>query len=324
MIDKEYFKQRVLQKYEENINNTSNDFYNIHFYTKKTKEKNLLKKTTVSNIIPIIVTVSTVYAGIVSVKNASVKYEQQKTETDFKNNISYDYTQDMDYQDKIYHKIINSYEDYEESKKKWNNLILMTKQDFEESAVLVIAIENTSLIGLSISNITNDENTLYVELYQSDKDININETVMSAKISKSQMRDDIKFKITGEQPHSDNFMAITEIPKNYSKEQAVKDGCFVVEDKEVLSADKNELRNFAQNKTEGFIRIAEFGYKNEVADIEYKNETYYINILDLSTGKITYKIAKELIVMRPKELDYYFVISRDAYNMEYYNCAIKY
>lgn len=324
MIDKEYFKQRVLQKYEENINNTSNDFYNIHFYTKKTKEKNLLKKTTVSNIIPIIVTVSTVYAGIVSVKNASIKYEQQKTETDFKNNISYDYTQDMDYQDKIYHKIINSYEDYEESKKKWKDLIIMTKQDFEESAVLVIAIENTSLTGLSVSNITNDEDTICVELYQSDKDININETVMSVKISKSQIRDDIKFKITGEQPHSDKFMEITEIPKNYSKEQAVKDGCFVVENKEVLSADKNELRNFAQNKTEGFIRIAEFGYKNEVADIEYKNDTYYINILDLSTGKITYKIAKELIVMRPKELDYYFVISRDAYNMEYYNCAIKY
>lgn len=319
MIDKEYFKQRVLQKYEENMNNIKNDFYDTHYYITKQNNKRLINKITISNIIPIVVTISTVYAGI-----TSVKYIQQKDKTNFEDNIGYDYSQDMNYKDKIYYKIINSYNDYEESKKKWNNLVPITEQEFEEYAVLVIAVENTSLMGINVSDITNDENSLYIELYQSDKDTNIDKNIISVKISKDKLRDDIRFKITGEQLQNDNFIPITEISENYSKEQAIKDGCFVIENKEVLSADKNELRNFAQNKTEGFIRVAEFGYKNEVADIEYKNDTYYINILDLSTGKITYKIAKELIVMRPKELDYYFVISRDAYNMEYYNCAIKY
>ena len=173
-------------------------------------------------------------------------------------------------------------------------------------------------------DITNDENSLYIELYQSDKDTNIDKNIISVKISKDKLRDDIRFKITGKQLQNDNFIPITEISENYSKEQAIKDGCFVIENKEVLSADRNQLLNFAQNKTEKFIRIVEFGITKEVVDIEYKDGTYYLNILDLNTGKLTYKFAKELIVMRPKELDYYFVISRDAYNNENYNWSIKY
>ena len=97
-MDKEYFKQRVFEKYEENLNKINNDFYN-----KNSMKLNFLKKFTIGNMIPIIATVGTVYAGI-----ATVNYFQQKTKTDFENNINYDYSQDMNYQDKIYHKIINN------------------------------------------------------------------------------------------------------------------------------------------------------------------------------------------------------------------------
>ena len=100
MIDKDHFKQRIFQKYEENKNWVNDDFYNTHFYSEKKLKSKCLKKITISNIIPIIATFSTVYAGIVA-----IDYFQQKTKTNFEDNIGYDYSQDMNYQDKIYHKM---------------------------------------------------------------------------------------------------------------------------------------------------------------------------------------------------------------------------
>lgn len=319
MIDKELFKKRVFQKYEENINNINDDFYNNHFYIKKESKFNFFKKLTISNIIPIIATFSTVYAGIVT-----INYFQQKTKTDFDNNIGYDYSQDMNYQDKIYHKIINSYDDYEDSKKKWNNLISMTTQDFDKYFVLVIAVENTSLIGLDVSNITSDTDTLYVELYQSDESTNIEESVISVKIPNEQLRENIKFNITGLQPQDDNYISINEIAKDYSKEQAIKDGCFVIENNEIISSDSNQLIDFIKNKSSKFIRIVDFKEETIITDIEYKNDKYYINRLYLDTGKKVYKIAKELLVLRPKDLEHYFVLSRDEYNNQYNICSINY
>ncbi len=318
-MDKEYFKKRVFEKYEENLNKINNDFYHNHFYTKNSMRSNFLKKFTIGNMIPIIATVGTVYAGI-----ATVNYFQQKTKTDFENNISYDYSQDMNYQDKIYHKIINSYEDYEESKEKWNNLVSMNPEEFNEYFIIVIAVENTSLIGLDVSNITCDTDTLYVGLYQSDKFTNTEESVISVKIPREELRENIKFNITGLQPQDDKYISINEIPKDYSKEQAIQDGCFVIENNKIVSSDTSQLTDFVENKTSKFIRIVDFEEETLITDIEYKDNKYYINRLYLDTGKTVYKIGKVIIISKPKGLDHFSVFSQDEYTNQYHICAIKY
>lgn len=319
MIDKDHFKQRIFQKYEENKNWVNDDFYNAHFYSEKKLKSKCLKKITISNIIPIIATFSTVYAGIVA-----VDYFQQKTKTNFEDNIGYDYSQDMNYQDKIYHKIIKSYDDYKESKKKWNNLVSMTSQDFDEYFLLIIAVENTSLIGLNVSNITTDENTLYIELYQSDSSNNIEENVISVKIPREQLRENIIFNITGSQPQNNNYIPINEISKNYSKEQAIQDGCFVIVNNEIVSSNSNQLIDFVENKSSKFIRIVDFKDETIITDIEFKNDKYYINRLYLYTGKQVYKIGKKIIILKPKGLDHYTVFSQDEYTNQYNICSINY
>jgi hypothetical protein len=319
MLDKENFKQRVFEKYEENSKKINDDFYNVHFYTQKKIRFNLLKKYLISNLIPIIVTVGTVYAGV-----ATVNYFKQKSKTDFENNIDYDYSQDMNYQDKIYHKVISSYDDYEKAKEKWNNLVSMNSEDFNEYFILVIAVENTSLIGLDVSNITSDTDNLYVELYQSDKFTNTEESVISVKISREQLRENIKFNITGLQPQDDKYISINEISKDYSKEQAIKDGCFVIENNEIMSSNTNQIIDFVENKSSKFIRIVDFEQETIITDIEYKDNKYYINRLYLDTGKTVYKIGKDIIISKPKNLDHYLVFSQDEYTNQYHICSIKY
>ena len=318
-MDKEIFKQRVFEKYEDSLNLIQDDFYNNHFYKEKKKGFVFFRKISTSTIIPIIATIGTVYAGV-----AAVNYFQQKTKTDFENNVNYDYLQDMKYEDKIYSKVLNSYEEYDKSKEKWKNLVSMTSQDFNEYFVLVIAVENTSLIGLEVSNITCDTNNMYVELYQSDQNVNFEENVISVKIPREQLRENIKFKITGRQVKSDKYIPLKEIPKNYSKEQAIKDNCFVIDNNNVISSDSNQLINFAENINEKFIRIVDFEKETTITDIEFKDDKYYINILLLETGDITYKNCTTIKVLRLKGESNYRVHTQDEYNHQYTICRVNY
>ena len=76
----------------------------------------------------------------------------------------YDYTQDMEYEDKIYHKAIYTYEEYQIYKDRWNDILDMTEKDFENSFMIITAVENTSMIGLTISNIYVENDILNIEL----------------------------------------------------------------------------------------------------------------------------------------------------------------
>lgn len=314
-MDKEAFKQRVFEKYKNNLNNTTDDFYNNHFYIEKKSNLNYFKAISFNTILSTITIVGTVYAGIIA-----VNYFQQRTKTDFKNNINYDYSQDMNYEDKIYSKVINSYDEYKKSQNIWNNLVQMTASEFDSYFLLIIAVENTSLIGLDISDITSDADNLYIELYQSEKADDIEKNVISVKIPNEKLRKNIKFKIIGEKVNYSNYIPINEIQKNYSKDQAIKDNCFVVDNYNVISSDPNQLIDFVNNKNNNFIRIVDFEQETIITDIEFKDNKYYINRLSLENNSITYKIYKEVIIMRLKGQSYYSVFAQDEYNNQYGIC----
>lgn len=76
----------------------------------------------------------------------------------------YDFTQDMEWKDKIYHKKINNYEEYLKIKSRWKDILDMNETDFANSFMVITAIENTDMLGLTVDNIETDENTLYISL----------------------------------------------------------------------------------------------------------------------------------------------------------------
>lgn len=98
---------------------------------------------------------------------------------------TYDFTQDMEYKDKFYHKIISNYDEYMIYKNRWNDICDMDEQDFENNFMIITAIENTSMLGLDIYEIHKDENILYIDFDVSKENYDNNETCNSIIIPNS-------------------------------------------------------------------------------------------------------------------------------------------
>lgn len=223
---------------------------------------------TIINFIIIILTITGVtYAGI-----TAYKIIQKETKTNFNN---YDYNEDMQYYDGIYYKKITTYQIYKKDLEKWNELVEMTEDDFENYFVVVLAGENYDTTGLYISDITANEENLYIDLRKKDNwDGN---TVISSKIEKDLYRENIIIRNNPNVPDTSNeFVSIEEIPLGYTIEQALQDGCFVIKYNKVISNEKKLFERFienANNGVQGFIRIYEHNIIDNVTiiDIECKN-----------------------------------------------------
>ena len=74
----------------------------------------------------------------------------------------YDYTDDMEYQGKVYYKKIENYDDYLVVRERWNDIIDISKEDFNNYFMIITAVENTSMADTTIANIYVDEDTLYI------------------------------------------------------------------------------------------------------------------------------------------------------------------
>lgn len=119
------------------------------------------------------------------------KYEYKAFNPSFENN--YDFTQDMIYKDSIYYKKINNYEEYTTIKNRWNDIIEMKETDFENNFMVITAIENTSMLELTIDKVETDNNNLYISLikYEDGQTHDKNETCISLKISREMERENI-------------------------------------------------------------------------------------------------------------------------------------
>lgn len=126
------------------------------------------------------------------------KYEYKSFKPTFKTSPEstgddYDFTQDMIYKDGIYYKKINDYEEYNKVKSRWNDILDMTKSDFENNFMVITAIENTSMLGLTVDKIETDNNNIYISLihYEDGIEYDENETCISYIISRDMERENI-------------------------------------------------------------------------------------------------------------------------------------
>lgn len=239
---------------------------------KISNDKSYVKNNSIiKNLINFII-ISIVVTGVTYAGTAVYKFIQNETKTDFSN---YDYNEDMKCYDGIYYKTINSYQTYMNDLEKWKELIEMAEEDFENYFLIVIAGENYNTTGLYISDIKSDNENLYIDLNK--KDNWDGSTVISSKIEKDLYRENIVIRNNPNVPNvSSKFIDIEEIPLGYTKEQAIQDGCFVIEYNKVVSDDKEELERFIENVNkgiEGFIRIYQYDIIENVTiiDLECKN-----------------------------------------------------
>lgn len=85
---------------------------------------------------------------------------------------NYDLRDTMEEQNMILYKKIDNYQEYKEIKDKWDNILDMKEQDFEDNFMMITSIWNDEMIGLVVDNIEIDNDTLYISLI---KDLNMKE-----------------------------------------------------------------------------------------------------------------------------------------------------
>lgn len=301
MLSEKDFENKVWDKYHKNKNDSK--CYNEKF--KSLENKINLTKIAAICVLTLIGTSSLTYVGAILYE----KYLQKASSSqyEFTGSAIEKYKDlDMKYQNGFYYKKADNYEDYMKCKEKLSGLIDVEKKDFENNFIIVILAENTDMPGIKITNITNDEETLYIEVDKNSYEDSIcnNKYLVSSMISKENEKESIVInkKIYNTTP--DNYVDIKELPKDYTKEDALKDNCLVIEDNIMSNSDKEKLGKFINNtkhNIEDFIRIAK--YETD------KNNKISVTIVDLQ-----YKENKYLVCM-----DYTRNIVKNEENEYYYN-----
>lgn len=101
-----------------------------------------------------------------------------------------DPTYRFEYQDGIYHEKITDFEEYSEIKKSWTNMLDMSEEDFNNNFMIITAIENISMLGLTLDKVETSESTIYVSLIK-DEETNEENTAISIILPKSMDRENI-------------------------------------------------------------------------------------------------------------------------------------
>lgn len=263
----------------------------------KRKMNNKLHKVIINTMLIIICLAGVTYAGV-----TIYKFIQNETTTDFKNNPEYDdYSVDMSYSDGIYYKAILNYQNYVEDKKKWTGLVDMTEKDFDEYFIVVIAGENYNTTGLYISDISTDEDNIYIDLKK--KDTYDGSTIISTKLEKKMYRNNIVIKNNPNVPEiSEEFVSIEKIPIGYTKEDALNDGLFVIDTNKIISEEKERFDEFIENANNGiedYIRIydCDIAQNIMIIDIECKNGRINMSQCNKSQseGQIIYNSGNKIV-----------------------------
>lgn len=251
-------------------------------YTLKTKQKNeiyyKIRKLVTTTITIVLVLLGT--SGLVYGLTTVYEYFTQKTAV---SGHSYNDEEDMEYMNEFYYKKITNFNDYLKYKEKMSNLIEMTEEDFKDNFLLIIMPKYTNMYGIYVYDMETDDNTLYIEIDRKDNDEKQKE-ILSIKISNELNKEQINIDRRKKIPKSDDYVPLEELPKDYSKEQAILDNCVVVYNSEVISNNKSRIEEFVENtknNKEDFIRIVRTqeypGFSNYnmcIFDIQYKSNEY--------------------------------------------------
>lgn len=284
------------------INYFTNIDYEIpEFILKNTKRtiKNLNKdsriveviKKLIITLIGIMILTSGVYAGVkyvVDKKNYSEKVIE-KEDMDFVGYFTSLKAGALEYQDGIEYQIIDNYQKYLEVKE-FVNIPDMSENDFNEY-FLVFILPGYGRADLRIRDMETTEDTLKINVETREGSNNRYDEYVNlcTKVSNDMKREKIEVVYLNNKPNMSNYAKLDDVPYDYKKEQAIEDGCVVLDNGRFVT-DKNGIKNFISRTQSGKndnIRIVQYhGYflsdheKNLdgafIIDIEFKNGKYII------------------------------------------------
>lgn len=279
------FIDGIWNKYDAYSKNEIKDrFFKKHLYKHTEYYKSI--GTLLSLILIILGSIGITYSRNSLYKEIPQSNSQANTAREINYN---DFYGDLKVEDGKLYKKIFTYQDYLSSKEKFGNIVEMSEDEFENNFVLLIVLESYEYSKTYISNVGSDKDTIHVELkkYNENEEFDINNNVLSTKIAKTLDRENVKIElIYTDEPYSDKYGDLKKITRDYTKEQAILDNCFVVENYKIISNDVKQLENFVektQKNENSFIRVVEFVNINNsdvqtiiAKDIEYRNGKYLI------------------------------------------------
>ena len=210
---------------------------------------------------------------------------------------SMDFANDMIYEEtaNLYYKIITNIKDYNKYKNIIEELPEMTKDEFNNNFLIIIASglsRRPHEADLIISEVDADETHTYVTLTQKcnsdyDKDI----FTLYAIINREILREKIKLNVEAPEIRSEKYVDIESLPNAYSIEDALKDGCFVIDENfKILSENKNALDDLIENSKKGvesFMRIySKEKNRRRIIDLQYKKGIILTKVRNLDNQKI--------------------------------------
>lgn len=281
MLDENRFIEEVWKKYEiETRVKKKDEFYEKKQY--KTTNNKLLLKTVASFLLVITITVSAIGGTYAVVQNyIEEKIEQEKTEW---TETAYYFNYDDDNfirnnKDSIDYGLIETYEEYMEYKEKniWENMPEMTEEDFKDNFLIVIVTDHLYRAGIYISDITETEDTLEIEVRTNDEKEDMT-TIVFSKLSKDKYKENIVVNYIYETPVMEGYTDIDELPREYKIEDAIEEGCVVIKDYEFYSGEDKfyEFLEKAENGENVQLRVySNFeGSQIDVTDVEYRDGKY--------------------------------------------------
>lgn len=298
MLNEKDFIEKVWSKYEiystkENLK--KNKFFEGNLY--KNTHFMLVLKTCALSFMVIAFTVAFtggVYAGVKYVidKNNYSEKVIEKEDMDFVGYFTSLKAGALEYQDGIEYQIIDNYQKYLEVKA-FVNIPDMSENDFNEY-FLVFILPGEGRADLQIRDMETTEDTLKINVETREGSDNVFDEYirLCTKISNDMKREKIEIVYLSDKPNMSNYVNLNDIPYNYTKEQAIKDGCIVLENGGFIT-DKNGIKAFIERTQNGIndnIRIVQYGgyyyhYLSEyeknldgalIIDIEFKNGKYII------------------------------------------------
>ena len=212
---------------------------------------------------------------------------------------------------RLYHKIITNSTDYNKYKSRIKELPSLEEINLEENFIIIIANENVRQFhekDLTISDISADETTTYIKMKQKENPNYDNDNnIWYAIVDKKLLRENADVSIENRKIKVNGFINIEELSKDYSVENAIKDGCIVLENNKIKSNNIEILDKFIENTTKGessTIRVySKYTDSNGtetiyIKDVEYFNGIYYLNDYNLKDKEKSYfnsytKLKKE-------------------------------
>ena len=242
------------------------------------------------------------YAGIVFYNEFIKKQDEVKSRglfdlgdghTEYKINLM---ANDMTWSIKnsLYYKVLDNSVDYEVYKSRIKEFPETEEINFEKNFIVIIANENIRQPhekDLTIDNIYADDNTTHIVMKQKENpNYDVESNIWYAVVDKSLLRNSADVTIEQRKFNTGNFKDIKVLPKDYSLEDALADGCVVLQNNKVISNNIEQLDNFvqnAQNNINSFIRVYYYYKSNNILDIqikdlEYYNGIYYLMGIDLN------------------------------------------